>query len=205
MRLNFVNVPLRSHICRDGCDLDAALQTYLMAYRNSIHSTTGTSPARLLQRRSLYSRLDLLKGDRQIEQRVLDAQQRQIDRGEGVRREFRVGDTVWARVFTDGNKWVEGRVLDKVGSRNYVIGTGSDPPIKRHVDQVRSRWLNTLPTTESAIPIQVHGSVEPSSAAGPSRNSSNLSNSAQPVNPPMPPPQLRPRENLRPPARYADS
>lgn len=49
---------------RDGCDVEIALQAYLMAYRNTAHCTTGEPPAMLLQRRNLRSRLDFAAGER---------------------------------------------------------------------------------------------------------------------------------------------
>ncbi|XP_047989868.1 uncharacterized protein K02A2.6-like [Leguminivora glycinivorella] len=48
---------------RDNQDVDTALQSYLLAYRNAIYSSTEESPARLLQRRGLRTRLDLLRAD----------------------------------------------------------------------------------------------------------------------------------------------
>ncbi|XP_026314163.1 uncharacterized protein LOC113225911 [Hyposmocoma kahamanoa] len=105
---------------RDGCDVDAALQAYLMLYRNVEHCSTGASPAMLLQLRSLKSRLDWLREDRQVEARVQDAQRKQVSHAGGSPRNFNVGDTVWARDFT-GRRWESG------------------PPVKRHVDQIRKR------------------------------------------------------------------
>lgn len=127
---------------RDGCDLDAALQSYLMAYRNVDHCTTGTSPAMLLQRRKLRSRLDLLRGDRMIEDRVREEQERQVSYAGGVRRDLDVGDTVWARNYTGGSKWLDGQVKQKLGSRSYIIERDNELPIKRHIDQLRKRWVH---------------------------------------------------------------
>lgn len=142
---------------RDRVDLDAALQTYLLAYRNSSHSTTGVSPAMQLQRRNLRSRLDLLKEDRQVEERVHRAQRKQVEYAGGIAREFQVGDSVWARNYTGEKKWVEGQVSAKLGSRNYVVGAGNGPPLKRHVDQMRSRWLQTCPLPRSSPSVLADG------------------------------------------------
>ncbi|XP_026332438.1 uncharacterized protein K02A2.6-like [Hyposmocoma kahamanoa] len=123
---------------RDGCEVDAALQAYLMMYRNVEHSSTGASPAMRLQRRSLRSRLDLLRGDRQVEGKVQNAQRKQVSHAGGSLRNFDVGDTVWARDFT-GGRWLGGQIEERVGSRNFVISRGNGPPIKRHVDQIKKR------------------------------------------------------------------
>ncbi|XP_061709472.1 uncharacterized protein K02A2.6-like [Cydia pomonella] len=81
---------------RDKQDVDAALQSYLLAYRNSIHSSTGESPARLLQRRGLRTRLDLLRADAgaTAHECARAAQLRQRENAGGVSRSCSVGDNI---------------------------------------------------------------------------------------------------------------
>ncbi|XP_030025729.2 uncharacterized protein K02A2.6 [Manduca sexta] len=137
---------------RDGIDIDTALQTYLMMYRNVEHSTTGIAPAMLLQRRRLRTRLDLLRVDRQLEAKVQDTQRKQVCNAGGTVRDFKIGDPVWARDFT-GGKWLDGTVKEKLGSRNYNIGRESGPFLKRHVDQIKKRRSSyTVSATEPFIP-----------------------------------------------------
>ncbi|CAK1586854.1 unnamed protein product [Parnassius mnemosyne] len=124
---------------RDDVDIDTALQTFLLSYRNSKQSTTGESPAMLLQRRSLRSRLDLLRGGYVVQARVLDAQQRQVEYAGGVPRNFFLGDTVWSRDYGTRDKWVKGTVAQKEGSGRYVLDNGDGRLIKRHIDQIRRR------------------------------------------------------------------
>ncbi|CAK1579680.1 unnamed protein product [Parnassius mnemosyne] len=124
---------------RDDVDIDTALQTFLLSYRNSKQSTTGESPAMLLQRRSLRSRLDLLRGGYVVQARVLDAQQRQVEYAGGVPRNFSLGDTVWSRDYGTRDKWVKGTVAQKEGSGRYVLDNGDGRLIKRHIDQIRRR------------------------------------------------------------------
>ncbi|CAK1579538.1 unnamed protein product [Parnassius mnemosyne] len=124
---------------RDDVDIDTALQTFLLSYRNSKQSSTGESPAMLLQRRSLRSRLDLLRGGYVVQARVLDAQQRQVEYAGGVPRNFSLGDTVWSRDYGTRDKWVKGTVAHKEGSGRYVLDNGDGRLIKRHIDQIRRR------------------------------------------------------------------
>ncbi|CAH2070834.1 unnamed protein product, partial [Iphiclides podalirius] len=93
----------------------------------------------LLQRRSLRSRLDLLRGECAVQKRVLDSQQRQVEYAGGVPREFALGDKVWARDFGSNDKWVKGVIEQKEGSRRYILGNGDGQRIKRHIDQIRRR------------------------------------------------------------------
>ncbi|XP_049884610.1 uncharacterized protein K02A2.6-like [Pectinophora gossypiella] len=199
---------------RDGCEVDVALQAYLMAYRNVQHSTTGASPAMLLQRRQLRSRLDLLKGDRQVEDKVREAQRKQALNAGGTNREFSVGDSVWTRNYAGGRRWLEGQVERKVGSRNYIVSREDGPPLNRHVDQIKSRGVTynvPVPTpcetdcmdTLLASPgtERAEGSDVPAHSVLPaSSDASVLSAPPPPVN--IPGPTLRPRHLLRPVHRY---
>lgn len=151
---------------RDGSDVDAALQSYLMMYRNVEHSSTGASPAMLLQRRTLRSRLDLLRSDRQVESRVHEAQRKQIAHSGGTARDFSTGEKVWVRDYT-GGKWAAGRIDEKVGTRNFVIGRESGPPIRRHVDQIRKRRSSfgvTLSEADTPASNEATGSPRPVAA-----------------------------------------
>nr|XP_026497737.1 uncharacterized protein K02A2.6-like [Vanessa tameamea] len=79
---------------QDGYDLDAALQSYLLDYRNVEYSTTGVAPATILQKRRPHSRLDLLRSDVRIENKVQAAQMKQIAQAGGSNRSFNLGDKV---------------------------------------------------------------------------------------------------------------
>ncbi|XP_037303504.1 uncharacterized protein K02A2.6 [Manduca sexta] len=124
---------------REGQDIEAALQTYLLAYRNVEHSTTGVSPAELLQKRKLRSRLDFLKGDREVEDRVHSIQQRHRSVNRNSSREFDTGDKVWVRNFNRGKRWDTGRVGERLGSRNYLVEREDGSCVKRHVDQMKAK------------------------------------------------------------------
>ncbi|XP_073964508.1 uncharacterized protein [Choristoneura fumiferana] len=124
---------------RDNIDVEAALQTYLMAYRTSPHSTTGESPAMLLQRRSLRTRLDLLRSEGAVEGRVKDAQTRQVRAAGGVARAVAQGEPVWARSYSGRDRWVEGTVAGIEGGNRYAVDNGDGRLIHRHIDQIRRR------------------------------------------------------------------
>ena len=88
--------------------LNIKLATFLLAYRNTPHSTTGEEPSQLFLGRRLRTRLDdLLKPDLRLK-----ISNRQIDqtvtKGGAVTREFSIGQTVIARNYTGSTKWVPG-------------------------------------------------------------------------------------------------
>ncbi|XP_047984364.1 uncharacterized protein K02A2.6-like [Leguminivora glycinivorella] len=142
---------------RDGVDVDAALQSYLLSYRNVDHSTTGASPAALLQRRTLRTRLDLLKCRRQLEDKVIQSQRKQVEYAGGVARQMDIGEEVWARNYTGGERWIGGKIEQKLGSRNYIVSRENGPPIKRHIDQLKTKWASTIDVSVPNSP----NSVEP--------------------------------------------
>ncbi|XP_063366808.1 uncharacterized protein LOC134655287 [Cydia amplana] len=168
---------------RDQVDVEEALQEYLMAYRNTPHSTTGQTPAMLLQKRALRCRLDMLRPGRGLEQRVEAAQERQVQQAGGTDRAFRIGDLVWFRDYSSGEKWLKGKVDSLIGSRTVLVVKENDlsTRFKRHVDQVRAR----SPVSALAWPGPMdHPGI------------------TQPPIPPVPPSVQRPRRNLPPVDHY---
>ncbi|XP_049865049.1 uncharacterized protein K02A2.6-like [Pectinophora gossypiella] len=126
-----------------GVDVETALNRYLLMYRNTEHSTTGVSPAKLLQGRSLRTRLDCLKPERDCH--VQAAQRRQERAVGGVVREFKEGAGIWYRSYRPGkDKWLAGKIVKKLGSTNYELETSEGTNIHRHVDQIRVRSLSSI-------------------------------------------------------------
>ncbi|CAH2109094.1 unnamed protein product [Euphydryas editha] len=115
----------------------AAENAVKLSYRNSVHSTTGESPAMLLQRRTLRSRLDLLRNDGSREERVRQCQQRQA--GGGGARALCEGAPVWTRDYGRGEKWVPAIVRAVDGTRRYLLEAGDGRQMQRHIDQIRPR------------------------------------------------------------------
>lgn len=182
---------------RDKVDIEAALQTYLLVYRNSIHGSTGETPARLLQNRPLRSRMDLLRSDRAIENNVNKAQSRQVKNaiGGNIIREFNRGEDIWARGYGTQDKWVRGTVIDREGSRAYVLDRGNGRLIKRHTDQMKrqSRLSDvTLPIDQGKELESSVGSgdevPQQASSCGHDLASPETITTEQVVEPPPPPP-----------------
>ncbi|XP_045449691.1 uncharacterized protein K02A2.6-like [Melitaea cinxia] len=145
---------------RDDVDIDTALQTYLLAYRNSIQSTTGESPAMLLQRRPLRSRLDLLRGDHARRNQVEKAQRRQMtSSGTEPLRKHAAGDAVWARNYGSQDKWVKGTIISQEGSRRYVVNSDDGRLLTRHRDQIRRRSRRSSIIYPNATPEEASEDV----------------------------------------------
>ncbi|XP_063382163.1 uncharacterized protein K02A2.6-like [Cydia fagiglandana] len=122
---------------KENLDTETALCRFLLQYRNNEHTTTGESPAKLLQGRSLRTRLDCLRPDRGDHVRA--AQERQRRAAGGVERELRAGDPVWVRQYRGDDKWMPGTVRDRRGDTDYIVDTDNGTGIHRHIDQLKSR------------------------------------------------------------------
>ncbi|XP_063361853.1 uncharacterized protein K02A2.6-like [Cydia amplana] len=122
---------------KEHLDAETALCRFLLQYRNTEHTATGESPAKLLQGRSLRTRLDCLRPDRGDHVRA--AQERQRRAAGGVERELRAGDPVWVRQYRGDDKWMPGTVRDRRGDTDYIVDTDNGTGIHRHIDQLKSR------------------------------------------------------------------
>ncbi|XP_060810148.1 uncharacterized protein K02A2.6-like [Amyelois transitella] len=128
-------------------DVHAALQRFLLAYRNTEHYTTGESPAKLLLGRRVRMRLDCLKPDHSV--RVTRVRQEQADAAAGgvVTRQFDVNDPVWFREYGKSKKWAPGTISRNLGNTDYQIRSANGTEVHRHVDQLRKRVLCEIGTT----------------------------------------------------------
>ncbi|CAG9126955.1 unnamed protein product [Plutella xylostella] len=127
-----------------GLDIETTLNRFLLMYRNTEHCTTGESPAQILQGRSLRTRLDKLKPER--EDHVWAAQRRQVGAAGGRERALAVGDRVWCRNYRAGDKWVKGKIIEKPGDTDYVVELADGNQLHRHIDQIKKQF-NIEPET----------------------------------------------------------
>ena len=94
----------------DSGSLHQKIGNFLLVYRNSPHSTTNESPAKLFLGRSIRSRLDLVKPS------VKDAvQKKQFDSlTDSKRPQFNVGDNVMIRDYRENSdKWTSAKISEK--------------------------------------------------------------------------------------------
>lgn len=124
--LRNIHLPIQHRICH-----------ILLHYRNTVHSTTNSSPAELMFGRPLRTKLDLLHPD--IPAAVENVQNNASSNsptGNTVRI-FQPGDPVYFRPFTGAIKWQRGHILSRTGPLSYTLRYGTNI-IRRHVDQLRS-------------------------------------------------------------------
>lgn len=121
----------------ENCNVDKALQRFLLYYRNTDHSSTGECPAVLMLNRRLRTRLDALKPDREHKERK--SKSRQVEAAGGADRQVKEGEDVWYRNYLKGEKWSPGTVVDRLGKNNFTIKDQVGNNIHRHVDQLKRR------------------------------------------------------------------
>lgn len=108
----------------------------LFSYRITPQSTTGLSPAEMLQGRKLRSTLDLIHPDRRRKvERKQCIQKKQHDK-QGLGRSFQEGDAVITKNFSHGPKWIPGFIAKITGPVSYKVMLGDGNIVRRHVDQI---------------------------------------------------------------------
>lgn len=131
------------------------LAIFLLAYRRSIHPSTGKSPAMLMLGRQIPNRLDLLvpEGNNAKERRA------------GPTKSFRRGDRVAVRDYMANEKWRFGAVTETKGDLHYRVQLDDNRTWTRHVDQMRKvgKLVGHTPADVEVQPSTVTSEVAPAS------------------------------------------
>ncbi len=213
------NMAMKKMKNQDG-DIDDKLQRFLFSYRTTHHSITGKTPAELLMRRTLRTRLTSLRPALETKLAIRE------DPSDSDSRHFQVGQSVFVRNFgVRGARWLTGTILERHGDRNYQVSVG-DQVWKRHIDQIRLRENLTsnvpfepvlpdmvnIPVEKSGGPVQQ--SVLPDSSNNVPSDNPPSSHSESRKTAPCPPdktapsvesqPRRNPPRERRRPARYSD-
>ena len=128
-----------------NADVDTIIENHLLVYRTTPHSTKGEPPSLLLMGRRLRNQLDLLTPSLEtyVEARQYSTMvSRTAHRGLCT---FNAGDSVLARNFGRGGKWVRGVVTKVLGSRHYIVKVAGNL-WKRHADQLLRRPADVAST-----------------------------------------------------------
>ena len=120
-------------------DLNAILQRFLLTYRTTPHCTTHTSPAELLFRRKLNTRLSFINPTLLNTINSHGDNFRKFHHYSKGLRQFYPGDKVWIRDYGKVNKkWIEGQVIEKISDAMYNVKINcSNLIVQKHVDQLR--------------------------------------------------------------------
>ena len=126
---------------------------FLLAYRNTAHSTMGEPPSVLFLGRPLRTRLDLVKPD--LRRKVLNHQIHQAGVQErSPTRQLPIGQTVLARNYTGKDKWLPGIVQAITGFLSYKIKVGSNRIWQRHIYQLRDSSVKLDDLRNDAVDLE---------------------------------------------------
>ena len=119
---------------KDGLSPQHRLENFLLSYRTTPHTTTGTTPCSLFIGRSIRTRLDP-----DIAQQVCEKQasQKHYHDKHTQGREFVVGQRVMVKNFRPGPTYVAGTITSIVGPLTYTICVDSGQLWKRHIDHIK--------------------------------------------------------------------
>lgn len=121
----------------DQTSLNKRLANFLLTYRNTPHTTTGETPAKLFMGRELCTRLTRLKPS------VRETVELQQDKMRAMipdsARQFEKGTHVAVRDYREqGKKWIPGTIAAKTGPLSYEVEIAPGTTWRRHTDQLRS-------------------------------------------------------------------
>ena len=138
----------------DTTEVRLRLEEFLLSYRSTPHTTTSRSPSELFLGRPIRTRLDLIRPDRNS--KVFQRQsQQQIDHDKHSRsRELCTSQRVMARNYRQGERWLPGVVVQKLGPLTYSIQLDSGMLWRRHIDQlhpIRDDTVTAPPDIEQCI------------------------------------------------------
>lgn len=126
---------------KSGKTVQEAIQEFLLIYRATPHSVTDASPSSLFLGRTVKTRLDLLRPDLrgEVQKKQMD-QKRFHDTKRTRLGSFEVGQEVWVRDYREGSaRWSEGKVLEVLGSRTYLVELDGGVIVRRHSNQLQDR------------------------------------------------------------------
>ena len=125
----------------------------MLSYRTTPHSTTGVSPTELLFNRKLNTRLNFVK--RKLSSIINEQEQKFKDFNNRSKKLklFYPGDNVWVRDYGKIlSKWVEGKIIEKMGNAMYKIQLKCNTVVVKHRDRLRYK-PNIDELNETEFPI----------------------------------------------------
>lgn len=146
---------VKNALKRSLCDtplseFNNVLCRFLLDYRNTIHISTGVSPAFLMfNKRKLRTRLDLLnpkrnvhyKNDEEIKRKCKIMQSNQQQYYKGNRKTiFSINENVMVKDYSVPGKvsWLKSTIFKPLGKQTYLVKTTNNKIWKRHANQIFS-------------------------------------------------------------------
>ncbi|KAI0989320.1 hypothetical protein GJ496_010162 [Pomphorhynchus laevis] len=134
---HFVRV-FKQRVLKHQGELNLRLQQFLISYRNTPHSTTGTSPSMAFLGRRLPTLWDRIKPNQHtFDHRAKERQKYYHDQKSRLR-SFVAQNLVWY-CRNRGQRWEAAEVIKRTSANLYEIRTRDGRRVRTHVDQLRKR------------------------------------------------------------------
>ena len=129
----------------DCKDVDKNLANFLIRYRNTPHSVTGTPPAQAMFKRSLRSRLHQITPLDQQKAESMDIEKEQaiLDSSKIRNRQFQDDQNVYVQPKTK-DTWKEGVIQRRIGNSNMYEVQFDGRNVVKHADHIKKRVTPVL-------------------------------------------------------------
>ncbi|XP_065213282.1 uncharacterized protein K02A2.6-like [Planococcus citri] len=115
-------------------DPEHRLQAMLFAYRSTVHSSTGKTPAELFLKRKLRTTFDTLKPQNKENENALKQKIRHDENKKEL--VFDVGDEVFTKKSNE-KTWTKGKIVEKKGPLSYTVSSDDNRTTRVHSDHLR--------------------------------------------------------------------
>ena len=133
------------------------LSRFLLKYRTTPHTTTGVSPAELLMKRKLRTKLDLIVPSTASLVRQKQEHKKQTHDHHAKHRDFEANDPVFIKNFSSPKSWQKGTVVQTTGPVSALVKLPDGRVVRRHQDHMRRS--HSQDSTKSNPEILVPGVV----------------------------------------------
>ena len=136
-------------------DLESQRQyRFLLHYNKIPQGTTGVAPCELLMKRTLRSRIDVVKPN--LKNKVENNQLEMKTRKDTIaaHRSFYAGDQIYARNFIGTTKWLPGVIEKVLAPLTFRIKLKDGHIWRRHQDHIKLRYTDETDTEGNETAIQ---------------------------------------------------
>ena len=165
----------------DG-SLETRLYRFLLTYHNTPQTTTGMAPSVLLNKRTLRTRLDLIRPCVEATVKGMQEQMKEAHDKKSRDRKFFCGDPVFVYNFLGTPKWLPGVIEQTLGPVSFRVLLQDGHTWRRHMDHIHyhdaksdtedvplvkpDKPLPSIPpVVEENTPIKPTEEVQPSSSS----------------------------------------
>ncbi|KAI5181994.1 hypothetical protein NEOKW01_2137, partial [Nematocida sp. AWRm80] len=139
--------------------LGRALSDFLMLYRVTAHPATGVAPCQALMGRLICSPIAVMtrcmdtKAQKEKFSDYCNRMKRNFDKT-CRDKNLAIGDPVYTRNYREGDKWIPGQIVAKLGKAMFAVETQKGT-WSRHYDQLKVRYSKTSESEHKAATSSV--------------------------------------------------